>query len=64
MKHAIRYTLPDKSQVFYSVERGDYGAKKDCTLFAKAPDARMVMLRLRDDLGVSIKRLEVVHAPI
>lgn len=64
MSFGIRYK--DKSrtdgttEVYYSVERGDFGAKEEATFFRWPTDARMVFLRLHEDRGISLKALQVV----
>jgi hypothetical protein len=49
MKYVIRHTLRDKSQVFYNVERGDYGALNDATQFQFPRDANLLAAGLRED---------------
>lgn len=48
------------STLYYSVERGDFGAKGDATEFKKMRDAKMVKLGLHEEQAISLLRLGVL----
>lgn len=64
--YVIQYmTGPSASEaVYYSVERGDFGALDDCTPFRIAADAKMVKLRLHEVRALSLQRLSVQPAQV
>lgn len=56
----MRIVYDDRDiKVYYSVERGDFGALGDSTQFAKARDAKMVKLALHEEQGISLLKLRV-----
>lgn len=62
MKLLISYELPDHKKVYYSVERGDFGAISDCTAFSRARDAKMVKLGIHEEKALSLNKLKVESA--